>query len=307
MAITMNTHLGEKRTRVNDSDSKSILFAYSAHVPGAFSAAASAVKTLSPPPYRLMLRSKNGCWVCRKRRVKCDEIQPECGACRRLNKNCEWRWDWRFDDCNDRVLRKNSHVSRVGSPSWVSGIRWPGEDYCSSPAPQVALPGFHLLKTDVEREEKASTQPPGTYSVVLTPDNFLSWFERFETGQKDLIPIRYGGVEWIQERELVVAIGSSDTTTSPVLPEQLLLASTFVPSTIHAAYIHDGSPYSDFRYEQYYTTYYGNFILQKTVPLISSSMFGTGDEGGQILIASESYPPVSDLRCNEHIIETLTT
>lgn len=303
----MDTHLGEQRTQVIDPDSKSMVSAYSAHVSGACSAAAPLAETLSPSPCRLKSRLKNGSWVYRQMRVKYDETQPECGVCKRLNKNCEWRWDWRFDDCNNRVLRKNRHVSRVGSSSWKSGIRQPDEDYFSSPAPQVALPDFHLLKTDDEREEKVSTRAPRTHSVVLIPDSFLCCYEGSETGQEDLTPPRHGVAGWVQQRELIVTLGSSDTTTSPVLPEQLLLASNLMPSTIYTAYILSGSPYSGFRYEQYCTTYYGNSILQKAVPLMSSSMFDTGDEGEQILIASESYPPVSDLRCNEHIIESLTT
>ncbi|KAH8672411.1 hypothetical protein BGZ61DRAFT_398449 [Ilyonectria robusta] len=35
-------------------------------------------------------RSKTGCRTCIKKRVKCDELHPECGRCVRLKLRCEW-------------------------------------------------------------------------------------------------------------------------------------------------------------------------------------------------------------------------
>jgi hypothetical protein len=29
------------------------------------------------------LRTKTGCWTCRGRKLKCDEVRPVCGACKR--------------------------------------------------------------------------------------------------------------------------------------------------------------------------------------------------------------------------------
>ena len=36
------------------------------------------------------LKTKTGCVACRKRRKKCDEIKPECQACRRLKLSCSY-------------------------------------------------------------------------------------------------------------------------------------------------------------------------------------------------------------------------
>ncbi|KAH7009481.1 hypothetical protein EDB80DRAFT_713418 [Ilyonectria destructans] len=46
-----------------------------------------------PAPPRLkktgIVRSRNGCRLCRERRKKCDERKPACGSCLRLGKQCE--------------------------------------------------------------------------------------------------------------------------------------------------------------------------------------------------------------------------
>ncbi|CAN6598201.1 transcriptional activator protein Uga3p [Trichomonascus vanleenenianus] len=35
-------------------------------------------------------RSRSGCFTCRKRKKRCDEVRPLCGACKRLNLACEY-------------------------------------------------------------------------------------------------------------------------------------------------------------------------------------------------------------------------
>ncbi|TFK23651.1 hypothetical protein FA15DRAFT_549433, partial [Coprinopsis marcescibilis] len=35
-------------------------------------------------------RSKTGCITCRIKKVKCDEIKPDCNRCRLGNKDCTW-------------------------------------------------------------------------------------------------------------------------------------------------------------------------------------------------------------------------
>lgn len=39
---------------------------------------------------RPRLRSHAGCVPCKKRRKKCDEQKPTCGACQRVNRHCSW-------------------------------------------------------------------------------------------------------------------------------------------------------------------------------------------------------------------------
>ena len=37
------------------------------------------------------IRSKDGCLTCRRRKVRCDQEQPRCSHCERLNLQCRWR------------------------------------------------------------------------------------------------------------------------------------------------------------------------------------------------------------------------
>lgn len=50
-------------------------------------------------------RSRNGCLTCRKRRVKCDEIHPFCGHCKRLNLKCSYNkiFSWDEESLNNGI------------------------------------------------------------------------------------------------------------------------------------------------------------------------------------------------------------
>lgn len=39
---------------------------------------------------RQPIRTRSGCWCCRRRRKKCDEQKPACAACLRLGLQCMW-------------------------------------------------------------------------------------------------------------------------------------------------------------------------------------------------------------------------
>ncbi|KAM5348779.1 hypothetical protein ACJ41O_008602 [Fusarium nematophilum] len=43
-----------------------------------------------PIPRKGHTKSRAGCVICKKRKVKCDEKMPECGPCRRLGLDCEY-------------------------------------------------------------------------------------------------------------------------------------------------------------------------------------------------------------------------
>jgi hypothetical protein len=66
------------------------------------------------PRHNSTTRSFNGCWTCRLRRKKCDEIHPECGACAALYITCHYdqnkpEWmdgDVRQEDMAERLKRE---------------------------------------------------------------------------------------------------------------------------------------------------------------------------------------------------------
>lgn len=117
-------------------------------------------------------RSKDGCKTCRRRRVKCDELRPKCGPCTRLGKQCSWRKCWRFYDSTARTQKTNQIVSTKGSPSWdkkaskLALVRQPDLVPCARDI------HFNEIDNEDEREQRALTQAPGTFYVVLTPRSF---------------------------------------------------------------------------------------------------------------------------------------
>ncbi|KAI5251418.1 hypothetical protein E4T42_04273 [Aureobasidium subglaciale] len=127
---------------------------------------------------RLSHRSRAGCWTCRKRKVKCDEVHPRCGPCTRLNKECDWEFRWKFDDVTQNTRHKYSNVSTAGNAVWDpqaprldrSSL---GNRRSQSPT-HDNLPSFSELTNDEDRERKAEFQVPGTFNVVVNPESFAS-------------------------------------------------------------------------------------------------------------------------------------
>ena len=119
---------------------------------------------------RLSHRSRAGCWTCRGRKVKCDEVRPRCGPCKRLNRECDWDHRWNFSNATLSTQGRYSNVSTTGNPVWDSNA----SDDLTSPIVNGYddLPEFISLLTDEERERKAETRRPGTFSVVVTPESF---------------------------------------------------------------------------------------------------------------------------------------
>ncbi|KAK9328583.1 hypothetical protein V1520DRAFT_371118 [Lipomyces starkeyi] len=43
-----------------------------------------------PPKKKLHFKSRNGCLICKKRKIKCDEVRPKCRNCLKHGVNCEY-------------------------------------------------------------------------------------------------------------------------------------------------------------------------------------------------------------------------
>ncbi|KAF2435636.1 hypothetical protein EJ08DRAFT_580121 [Tothia fuscella] len=69
------------------------------------------------PAKRAHKKSRNGCGICRARRVKCDEVHPECGPCRKHEVRCN------YDRAAFTPRRASSQIGSVSSPSTKSEIR----------------------------------------------------------------------------------------------------------------------------------------------------------------------------------------
>ncbi|KAF2769318.1 hypothetical protein EJ03DRAFT_293334 [Teratosphaeria nubilosa] len=126
----------------------------------------------SSRPARLSHRSRAGCWTCRGRKVKCDEKHPQCGPCTRLNRDCDWEHRWNFSPSEQNTRGKYPNVNTEGS-IWDPNYRSSASMSPRSTRPDD-LPPFTSLSTDEDRERKAETREPGTYTVVWTPDSFAN-------------------------------------------------------------------------------------------------------------------------------------
>ncbi|KAH7203069.1 uncharacterized protein BKA55DRAFT_531232 [Fusarium redolens] len=69
-----------------------------------------------PIPRKGHTKSRAGCTNCKKRKVKCDEVIPECGPCRRLGLGCEY----------SRAGRDAVAVTRAAPPAPTRALPAPG-------------------------------------------------------------------------------------------------------------------------------------------------------------------------------------
>ncbi|KAE8147029.1 hypothetical protein BDV25DRAFT_161273 [Aspergillus avenaceus] len=151
---------------------------------------------ISRPHIRFPARSRTGCWTCRSRKVKCDERHPNCSQCMRLGHKCDYRPRLSFRDDTQRVIERMSDVKVAGNVVWDREIPLAtarGFKDQKSPQTDIAipdlLPSFAVLTSDEEREKKAQSSIPGTYTVVVIPESFSYPFKTtFETCYKDSIP-----------------------------------------------------------------------------------------------------------------------
>lgn len=121
---------------------------------------------------RSRVRSKDGCKTCRRRRVKCDEIKPRCGPCTRLGKKCSWRKRWRFYDLTAHTRTMNQDVFPMGSPSWGLTASETTLARQLEINPYTRDICFNRIDSEEVREEKALTEAPGTFYVILTLRTF---------------------------------------------------------------------------------------------------------------------------------------
>lgn len=97
-------------------------------------------------------RKKTGCTNCRKRRKRCDEVMPECNACRRNHLECSWTSPW-----VDAARAERS----TSSGSW--GCSEP--DFHPSPNDDVVTPS----STTTETPDNESLTPRPSQEADLAP------------------------------------------------------------------------------------------------------------------------------------------
>lgn len=85
-------------------------------------------------------RSRGGCLSCKARKKKCDEIQPRCSDCRRLNLPCQWKASPSFPSSTDPSLPPSSESSlSLATPDPISPSDQAVDDPIGSLSPWLAV------------------------------------------------------------------------------------------------------------------------------------------------------------------------
>ncbi|KAK9371249.1 hypothetical protein V1509DRAFT_614065 [Lipomyces kononenkoae] len=82
------------------------------------------VTTARGTPAKKASRSRNGCWTCRNRKVKCDEAHPKCTPCSRLGEVCDYTRQVSYKDDTPKILRKLAKLTdTAGCPVYDPTVK----------------------------------------------------------------------------------------------------------------------------------------------------------------------------------------
>ncbi|KAL4975769.1 hypothetical protein BDW66DRAFT_160219 [Aspergillus desertorum] len=124
--------------------------------------------TIIQPRLRFPPRSRTGC--CRK--IKCDEVHPQCNQCARLGHVCDYQPRLCFRDDTRRVMERMPDVKTKGNVVWDPAKTSPRRERIATSGSNPLLPDFSRLTSDEDREKKAQGSAPGTYHVIVVPESF---------------------------------------------------------------------------------------------------------------------------------------
>ncbi|KPM39004.1 hypothetical protein AK830_g7564 [Neonectria ditissima] len=100
-------------------------------------------------------RSRKGCFECRKRKIKCDELRPVCGQCSHANKNCS------IDSSLFRADVRSFHNRRPSSAT-------------AEEQPRVVwthVPDQVLFVDSAESPQQANDLPEPSHQNHVIPEN----------------------------------------------------------------------------------------------------------------------------------------
>ncbi|KAK2756191.1 hypothetical protein FQN54_005599 [Arachnomyces sp. PD_36] len=127
-------------------------------------------------------RSRNGCWTCKRRKVRCNEERPLCYHCQRLNLECVWqgtttpqRPSSSRNTGSDAPLDSNTTALQVGGPSPSSdffafgqSVTDPTEDF--SLFQDLCLPDFgNFTALEPPSQERMRSSGPNASSSHIAP------------------------------------------------------------------------------------------------------------------------------------------
>ncbi|KAE8365651.1 hypothetical protein BDV27DRAFT_101925 [Aspergillus caelatus] len=117
------------------------------------------------------LKSRNGCYTCKQRRVKCDEVRPVCGACSFRGESCSYppAPSISVDSDGSQRLRKPKRVVPIPSPLQPLEFHLPR----LSATPVPILDGQTLNMADMNLLTKFMLQT--SKKMSLHPKRMLIW------------------------------------------------------------------------------------------------------------------------------------
>ncbi|KAF2845549.1 putative Zn(II)2Cys6 transcription factor-like protein [Plenodomus tracheiphilus IPT5] len=110
-------------------------------------------------------RSRQGCLTCRQRRKRCDNQQPQCNNCTRLNLTCAWQ-------APRTLVAEPSSPPSPASPELVVAPLRPALDAWDALPPDAASQRKHLLQYFVEAfvpSVSVATTPTSFYTSLYMP------------------------------------------------------------------------------------------------------------------------------------------
>lgn len=256
---------------------------------------------------RPQTRSKDGCWTCRKRRVKCDETRPQCGGCVRLSKDCHYGHQWQFLDfslCTGRQLRHNSPSSSSSLNCYPSSLI----SSTQTTKPSVKNHNVSGFSPEDKHRKKDSLSPQDAYSIS-TNSSFSS-----PSSCRPLTPLSHvtSPGEDDQDKHMHVSdfgiLAKAETLSQPTL---LLPLASWNKCELPESALPGRIPPLPHDPEYQSTLIAATPVLNhKTLTLPQIAIFGLGyhdqkvgvfDEEGAISAQSMSFEPVS-CRLFNHII-----
>lgn len=135
-------------------------------------------------------RSKSGCFTCRLKRKKCDEVHPKCGTCKKRMLNCVWPQSGRGRltqemrsrlkekvDFYDEFATKNESFSISKGPSNVSSSSSSVNKTVKNAAKPSKKPNFFkgILKFDKDKFQRLKTKQVSQIEAVKTQYMFINY------------------------------------------------------------------------------------------------------------------------------------
>ncbi|KAH9862983.1 hypothetical protein J1614_010712 [Plenodomus biglobosus] len=120
-----------------------------------------------PRQRRFAPRSRQGCLTCRQRRKRCDNQQPQCNNCTRLNLSCAWQAPRRLV-----ADAQSASPQRPPSPALAVAPLRPALDLWDALPPDAVSERKHLLQYFVEAfvpSVSVATTPTSFYTSLYMP------------------------------------------------------------------------------------------------------------------------------------------